>query len=52
MGRICFWLAPAVIGVVDHHEDTNVFSTAPLRIVDPAVRESLGHVFGANVPER
>lgn len=31
------WLAPAVIGVVDHHEDTRAFPSAPLRIVDPAV---------------
>ena len=39
----------AVIGVVDHHEDTNAFPSAPLRIVEPAVRESLACIFRAIV---
>lgn len=31
------WLADAVIGVVDHHEDSGTFTRARLRIVEPAV---------------
>jgi inorganic pyrophosphatase/exopolyphosphatase len=31
------WLSGAVVGVIDHHEDTGTFATAPLRVVKDSV---------------
>jgi hypothetical protein len=31
------WLSGAVVGVIDHHEDTGTFAAAPLRVVKDSV---------------